>query len=350
MVNSMSPASLCRIVRNSLDPQTGLKSPYDALACLSHACMLTAGFTFLGLGEDHQTERQITNGDLSALPAEWNTSSSSAYAFRYSHSHLASDYMLRVSRLGTKTLVFGSSGEDDKTTSFELSTAAYTDLTCYPWKPDGHSHSLADAYVSMAQIKDFSNLFITKLLQKTIEDEEDQDVPDQEKLVQPLAGRASRSVRPDDPSVDPQGDLPRPGYDPLRVQPRPDPVPSDWPPEFEDEHQMQGSRRGNFGGPGGYGGVGGIGADDLRPPGIDAMNPFGRSGGHRGMHPTPEDILYPGREDSHRGDFPGGPPAGARYDPVFPGDRNGLRGGRDLGRGGFNQFNMGGGGATFKQC
>lgn len=31
-----------------------LRNPYDAVALLSHACMLAVGFTVLGLGEDHR--------------------------------------------------------------------------------------------------------------------------------------------------------------------------------------------------------------------------------------------------------------------------------------------------------
>lgn len=31
-----------------------LKNPYDAVALLSHACMLVVGFRLVGLGEDHK--------------------------------------------------------------------------------------------------------------------------------------------------------------------------------------------------------------------------------------------------------------------------------------------------------
>ena len=31
-----------------------LKNPYDAIALLTHACMLAVGFRLMGLGEDHK--------------------------------------------------------------------------------------------------------------------------------------------------------------------------------------------------------------------------------------------------------------------------------------------------------
>lgn len=345
MTISMSPAGLCSVVRKSIDPTSGLRNPYDAIASLTHACMLTSGFVFVGLGEDHTAKRPIRSDDVSTLPSEWNASTSSTYQFRYTHDQLLNDYLLRVSRLGAKTLVFGASVSDDKTCSFEVSTAQYTSGDLYPWSATENKVPLIDAFISMSRVKEFSSLFIASLFQKVLpQNLEDEDSTEgQEKVVQPLEGRAGKQVRPADPSVDPLMDQPRQGHDPLRYPPRSSPRPSDWPPEFEDEHQMQSRGRG-----GGIrlppGGPSGIGADDLRPPGIDAMNPFGRSGGHRGMHPTPEDIMFPDRgDDQDPSSVPGRPPAGARYDPVFPGDRNDSRGGRGLGHGGFNQFGgMGG--------
>lgn len=34
-----------------------LKNPYDAIALLSHGCMLSVGFRLIGLGEDHKIGR-----------------------------------------------------------------------------------------------------------------------------------------------------------------------------------------------------------------------------------------------------------------------------------------------------
>lgn len=35
------------------DSSPALNNPYDAVAILSHACMIAVGFRLIGLGEDH---------------------------------------------------------------------------------------------------------------------------------------------------------------------------------------------------------------------------------------------------------------------------------------------------------
>lgn len=337
MTEPLNPASLCAIVRKSLSEQTGLKNEYDGIACLVHSCMLSTGFKFIGLGEEHRIDKSITAQDVSPLPADWNASSASMYAFRYTHSQSSMEFVVRISRIGKRTMIFGIAVGDDKTCSFDVTTTDYTSENFYPWKPEGNSEPLMNGFISMSRIKDFSSLFKINVLQKLIPGLNKEGYTEERAASSNQTNNGRTRPQNDDPSHDPLSDQPRAGYDPLRVLPRPSPRPSDWPPEFDDEYEMQG-RRGGMRMPGG---IGGIGADDLRPPGIDAMNPFGRAGGHRGMHPTPEDILFPDRGyGSPTYPSPGMPPAGARYDPVFPGDRNGLggRGGRGLGRGGFNQF------------
>lgn len=335
MGEPLNPAALCSIVRKSIDNAVGLRNSYDGIASLVHACMLSTGFKFIGLGEDQRIEKPFTNEDVSPLPSAWNESSASMYAFRYTHSQSSMEFVVRISRLGKKTMIFGIALGDDKTCSFDVLTQDFTSENFYPWKPEENAEALANGFISMSRIKDFSSLFKINILQKLIPGLSKEGYSEE----QPATSQTAPSRVPrSDPAYNPLDTQPRAGYDPLRIPSRRDPRPSDWPPEFDDEHEMLGS----MGGPRFPGGLGNIGADDLRPPGIDAMNPFSRrQGGHRGMHPTPEDIINPDRGyGSPTFPSPGMPPAGARYDPVFPGDRNGLggRGGRGLGQGGFSQF------------
>lgn len=54
--NVFSAQNLSEYMYRSLpkgsDPH--LKSPYDAIALICHACMLAVGFRLVGLGEDHK--------------------------------------------------------------------------------------------------------------------------------------------------------------------------------------------------------------------------------------------------------------------------------------------------------
>lgn len=54
--NVFSAMNLSEYMYQSLPKESTphLKNPYDAIALLSHACMLAVGFRLVGLGEDHK--------------------------------------------------------------------------------------------------------------------------------------------------------------------------------------------------------------------------------------------------------------------------------------------------------
>lgn len=308
MTTPLSPAGLCTIIRKTVDPEVGLKNEYDGLATLVNACMLSTDFKFVGLGEDGKIDSAISAESLAILPADWNASTSSSYAFRYTHQQSSMEFIMRITRLGKKTMIMGLATGDDKVQSIDIVTQDYTSENFYPWKPTADAEALANGYISLSRIKDFVSLFKINILQKLIPGLNKEGYTEERSST----SNESRSSR-----IGPGQEIPRPGYDPLRIPSRPNPRPSDWPPEFEDEHNMQNR---------GIRMPGAFGADDLNPPGIDTMNPFGRRGGHRGMHPTPEDIMFPDRGyGTPTFPSPNLPPAGARYDPVFPGDNAGQR-------------------------
>lgn len=47
----LDPSNLISVITASAD---SLLSPLEAIAAFSHACMLAAGFRFIGFGEDHK--------------------------------------------------------------------------------------------------------------------------------------------------------------------------------------------------------------------------------------------------------------------------------------------------------
>lgn len=53
----LSPTKLISIISASADT---INSPLEAVAVFSHACMLAAGFRFLGFGEDHKAGTGMT--------------------------------------------------------------------------------------------------------------------------------------------------------------------------------------------------------------------------------------------------------------------------------------------------
>lgn len=50
--NALSADRILSLAADSLDEQQSLKTPYEAIALIGHACMVTLGFRLVGLGED----------------------------------------------------------------------------------------------------------------------------------------------------------------------------------------------------------------------------------------------------------------------------------------------------------
>ena len=70
--NVYSSLSLSEYMRSSLpkDASPHLRNPYDAVALLSHACMLAVGFRLIGLGEDHRIGESFPPLQTSPKPSK----------------------------------------------------------------------------------------------------------------------------------------------------------------------------------------------------------------------------------------------------------------------------------------
>ncbi|KAA8899396.1 PI31 proteasome regulator N-terminal-domain-containing protein [Sphaerosporella brunnea] len=347
----LSPPNVLRLVNASLpkgeNDQPQLKHPQDALAAFVHACMLSAGFRLIGLSEDDRI-----GISPSPLPENWSSTNGS-YGFRYSHPQSSMQYLIKVQRLGGKTVIMGLGLGDDKTASFEIDTKDFTSANFFPYSGDVEGQKkLEDAFISESRMKDLASLIKINILQKLIpglhkpgyEEERGGEIQQRE--------QPRQQPRPD-AGHEPEPMVPRPYGGPYGNFPRgPPPIPAGGEPMpgFDDEYEiLQGPRGGYPYPPGGRNPLS-IGADDLNPPGLGPNPPlrgpfFGEGGGMSGnggmgpmggMHPTPEHPMFGGRGNGRIPD-PRAPP-GARYDPVGPGDEpmGGLRGPRGPGGpGGF---------------
>ena len=362
--SALSPDSVLEFMVKSL-PQSSndeaqlLKDPYSAAGLFCHACMLAVGFRLVGLGEDHKIEAHSDPDTPQPLPSEWDASST--YAFRYAHSQSSMEYLLKVSRLGGKVLVYGVGLGDDKTASFEVKAADYTsEGSLKESRASGDMKSvLRNVFISNGRIEDFSKLFRSNIIQKLAPGIHKAGYED----ASAVAEQPRRHEETRQPDYDPlRDDAPRPARpypfdDPLAAAPRrPHPVGDFPPPGFEDEYELQRPLRGM---PGGQQPFGNIGDRDLYPPGLGPNDPLrmgpggGGIPGGGGMHPTFDDPLFGGRQGG--GGYDPMAPPGARYDPIGPGDGPpNLRGGRfpgggpGRGGGGFGGNPFGGfGGGDF---
>lgn len=341
---ALSSDSILSYISKSIPPSDGKQALKDAFAAISvhaHACMLAVGFKLVGLGEDHKIEAHSESTDTQPLPQEWDQQS--GYAFRYTHPQSSMEFLLKVTRLGGKAIIFGVGLPDDKTAQVEVKAQDYISENSLKSSAKDNIESLKHSYISSGRIEDLADVIKNGIVQKLIpglSKEGYEETTAREEARDQLREQREGPSRPArDPLRDdrPEPARPHPFNDPLADGPRrPGPVPDFLPPGFEDEHELQ-RPVGRFPGAQPFGN---IGERDLYPPGLGPHDPLRMGpggGGFRGgggMHPTFDDPLFQGQGDQGGGYNSRAPP-GARYDPVGPGDGPpNLRGGRDFPGGG----------------
>ncbi|MCJ1246487.1 hypothetical protein MMC30_003695 [Trapelia coarctata] len=368
--NVLSAQNVTQIILASLSksPEPQLRNPFDAIALLCHACMLAVDFRLIGLGEDHKIEATSDAEHTKPLPPEWNSTTTSDYAFRYAHTQSTLQYLIKVSRLGRKAVINSINLKDQKLHSAEVRVNQFISESSLPYTrpPDVDDEKAAEAlqnvFISIGTMADLAAFMRTEIIQKLAPKLHKEGYEESVHAIsennptraeqQPAQGREPRAPRRSPPRGDepPPYALPRPFQPPdgPEITPMQGPVPSsEYRPREEDEHRMlpqpprpfQGVRRPLN-----------IGEGDLNPAPLYPHDPlrvpgYGGMGGG-GMHPTLGGPLFGGDDEWDRYD-PRAPP-GARYDPINPGDGPpNLRGGpRFPGRGGgFGGF--GGGGNPF---
>ncbi|KAF3114364.1 hypothetical protein TWF706_008295 [Orbilia oligospora] len=338
--NPLDRSNVTRIITKSLGgtdenpaSRAPLRNATEAIAVLSHACMVAVDFKLLGFEEDDRIDEANDLESLKALPSQWSSSTSSL-GFRYSHNQSAMKFLLRINRLGGKIVIMALGLGDDKTATLELVTKDWISESFFSEDTSSSDsrRPVEEAYISPSRISDLIASFKSNIIQKLVPglhkpgyEEAAEAVTSTSTTTSSSNQRREGSGRPPrPPGMEGPGD-----YDPLRIPsrggpPRPFRSPED-PPGFEDEYEINRPPGNPWGFP--SGGVGGgrnpyrIGDDDLNPPGLGA-NPtlrgpfFGEEGGN-GMFVGPNHPMFGGRQGGGVPD-PRFPP-GSRYDPVGPG-------------------------------
>ena len=78
-----------------------LESPQDAIAALVHTAFTVLGLQLSGVDEN----APISSYDDNVLPEEWNQSGPAHYTLRYKHEHSSSELLVKVVKLGNRTLI-----------------------------------------------------------------------------------------------------------------------------------------------------------------------------------------------------------------------------------------------------
>lgn len=318
--NILDPAALTSQLVALLPPSNKrFASAHDGLAALVHTIFTALGFRLIAI-DDTSSAKSFQNN---VLPEDWNTNALSGHTLRYRHEQSSLEFLVKVVRLGQRTLINAIALEvrcchpcmypyltlfqSDKSASLDVSTNDFTSPSFYPYdaaNPD--APPLVHGFISSNRIADFVSQLKLKIIQKLVPGLRKEGYVEETE-------EASASATSANPQAAP----------PARPRPVTPPFPEDipyFPPYQRPYNPLE------------------IGRRDLDPFGADAFSPpslFPPRGGD-GMFVGPDHPIFGSRGRGRRDDFRGpwggdgylpplGAPPGARFDPVGPDPNNPLR-------------------------
>ncbi|OCH90695.1 hypothetical protein OBBRIDRAFT_754456 [Obba rivulosa] len=296
--NVLDPSALIHALPNVLPPtKKRLEYPQDAIAALVHTALVALGFRLIAVDESSPA-RSILN---SVLPDEWNQHGPGHYTFRYRHEQSSLEFLVKIVKLGSRTMINSIAVESDKTATLDILTSDYVSPSFFP-----HDLSAPDApplihgFISSNRVADFISQFQLTTIQKLIPGLRKEGYTESDDTSTNAGGSQPRTdvpppahPQPDQPPYPPQHATPPypPMRNPLEIGRRDlDPIPRNpfSPPSLFPDH----------GGDGMF-----VGPDHpIFGPGMRGQGPEGRG-------PWGGDGYLP----------PIGAPPGARFDPPGPG-------------------------------
>ncbi|TDL29706.1 hypothetical protein BD410DRAFT_736820 [Rickenella mellea] len=297
MPNALDPSVLVSLLPTVLPASKKLlNSPQDGLTALVHSIMSALSFRLVAI-DDASPSRTIENN---VLPEAWNKSGPGSYTLRYLHDQSSLQFLLKISKLGARTLVNAIAIETDKTSTLDIASNDFLSQSFYPHDIGAEEAApLVHGFISSTRVADFVSQYKLKILQQLMPGLRKEGYTEE---LQDSSSNSSSIQRPDpDPQPQPVRPAPYP-EGPFQPPRHPSHIPSGNPLE--------------------------IGRRDLDPFGFDnPFNPpplFPTSGGD-GMFVGPDHPIFGNRRPNRSGPWGGdgflppmGAPPGARFDPVGP--------------------------------
>ncbi|KAJ6599191.1 PI31 proteasome regulator N-terminal-domain-containing protein [Mycena vulgaris] len=301
--DALDPAALISLLPTLLPPsKKTLSSSQDGIAALLHAAMTSLAFRLVAIDE-----ASPGTSSLPVLPEEWNKGGPSHYTFRYKHDQSSLEFILKVSKLGGRTLINAIALESDKASSLDIPTNDFVSPSFYP-----HDLSLSDAtplihgFISSNRVADLVSQFKLKIVQKLVPGLRKEGYTETEDVSTSNASASATTSTP--AAAQPRG---QPWGQPPPVFPGE--TPYQLPPNFGPRSPLE------------------IGRRDLDPFPANPFSPpplFPGAGDGDGMFVGPNHPIFGGGQRGPGGDRgpwggdgflpPMGAPPGARFDPIGP--------------------------------
>ncbi|KAH9940600.1 PI31 proteasome regulator N-terminal-domain-containing protein [Amylocystis lapponica] len=162
--NVLDPSALISALPNFLPPEKRtLDSPQDAIAVLIHTAMIALGFRLIAVDESSPARTLLT------FPPDYGKNGPGHYTFRYKHEQSSLEFLLKIVKLGSRTLINSVAIESDKTATLDISTNDFVSPSFFP-----HDFNAQDApplihgYISSNRVSDLMSQFTLTIVQKLV--------------------------------------------------------------------------------------------------------------------------------------------------------------------------------------
>lgn len=100
--DALDPSALISLLPTLLpESSKRLASPHDGITSLIHAAMTVLAFRLIAVDDSAAAASYTSN----VLPAEWNKNGPSHYTLRYRHDQSSLEFLLKIAKLGPRTLI-----------------------------------------------------------------------------------------------------------------------------------------------------------------------------------------------------------------------------------------------------
>jgi PI31 proteasome regulator N-terminal len=102
MSSILDPSAITALLPTLLPPSAKkLTSSHDAIAAILHTAMSAVAFRLIAVDDVSPAQSEVTN----VLPEEWNKLGPGNYTFRYRHDQSSLEFVVKVAKLGVRTVV-----------------------------------------------------------------------------------------------------------------------------------------------------------------------------------------------------------------------------------------------------
>jgi len=127
--------------------------------------MVAVGFRLIGI-DDSLVARQDLNN---VLPEEWSQHGPGNFTFRYKHEQSSLEFVVKVAKLGSRTVINAIALESEKAASLDISTNDFVSPSFYPHDLSASNASpLVHGFISSNRIADLMFQVKVKIIQKLI--------------------------------------------------------------------------------------------------------------------------------------------------------------------------------------